>query len=318
MSKAALVKKICAGPKQPSVPPPACLLGPKPPNYPPPAHFFDQDAHGCPRDWHRLAVQLGKDNRHLFKVVEGSEVDVHKMWAFLEKRSGPDGEPITKKLEEPVKQGDGWFRLRWLDYQSIWMPQVSLAGGSAEWARAWHGCPIEAVYSIAYHGILMESCDESHGHRFSPESPGVYVHRHELAHKAENYTCFCPLFGDGVFWAAKWELHVDRADKVVPRGKTDQWIQRSRSVRLVALWLCGKTIDQLENGTLVAVKWNPLLEAHPFKDQIMVPKPPSIPPPKQPADPPPAHLLEDLAEQCLSIERFHLISIDFVYRIKSN
>ena len=187
------------------------------------------------------------------------------MWAFLEKRSGPDGEPITKKLEEPVKQGDGWFRLRWLDYQSIWMPQVSLAGGSAEWARAWHGCPIEAVYSIAYHGILMESCDESRGHRFFSGSPGVYVHKDALRHRAENYTCFCPLFGDGVFWAAKWELHVDRADKVVPRGKTDQWIQRSRSVRLVALWVCGKTIDQLENGTLVAVKWNPLLEAHPVE-----------------------------------------------------
>ena len=40
--------------------------------------------------------------------------------------------------------------------------------------------------------------------------------------------------------------------------------------------------------------------------------------PKQPSCPPPSHLLEDLAEQYLSIERFHVISIDFEYRIKSN
>ena len=203
----------------------------------------------------------------MFKV-EGAEVDVQKMWRFLEKRLGPDGEPVTSLLDKPVDMGGGWYRLRCLLHTDIFMPQESLAegGGAAEWMRAWHGCPLEALYSILYHGSLMESCDKSHGHRFWPESPGVYVHKEDLAHKAENYSCFCPLFADGTLWSAKWEVHVDRTDKVVPKQKTDQLVQRSRSVRLVALWICGKTIDQIQSNTAVCLRWNGLLEANPFKD----------------------------------------------------
>ena len=137
----------------------------------------------------------------------------------------------------------------------------------------------------------MESCDKSQGHRYFDGAPGVYVHKDTTAHKADNYTNFCQIFGDGVFWAAKFEVHVDRADKVVPRQRTDQWVQRSRSVRLSALWLCGKTIGELKNGTCTSA-WNGLLEAHPFKDQQK--------------------------QSCIErIDYFRTFSIDFEYRINS-
>ena len=194
MSKAAVARRILAGPQPPSNPPPARLLQ---------VPGFDPDAHGCPRDWHDT-LYWGKKSRHLFKVVEGARVDVMKMWVFLEKRLGPDRQPITNKLGLPVDMGGGLYRLRCLLHTDIHMPQESLAGGAAEWARAWHGCPLEALYSILYHGRLMESSDESQGHRFFSGSPGVYVHKEAIAHKAENYTRFVPIFQDGTLWAAKW------------------------------------------------------------------------------------------------------------------
>ena len=80
---------------------------------------------------------------------------------------------------------------------------------------------------------------------------------------AEHYMRFVPLFNDGVFWAAMWELRVDRSDLVrVPRT-TDQWVQRARGVRLAALWLCGRTAADMQPGAPVSLVWKPLLEANP-------------------------------------------------------
>ena len=113
-----------------------------------------------------------------------------------------------------------------------------------------------------YHGRLAPSCDASRGHRFFAGCPGVYVHKDSTAHKVGNYTRFVPLCSDGIFWAAKWELQVDRSDRV-PAGKTDQWVQEERSVRLVAFWLCGKTHQDMQDGSEVCEVWDPLLEANP-------------------------------------------------------
>ena len=227
---------------------------------------FDPACCGTPADWRNIRY-WGKGTRHLLKVVPDAQPDINKIWRFLEKRLGPDGNPITSTLEAAVDKGDGWYRMRYLLHRNIWMPRVSLAesGGAAEWTRAWHGCPFEAVYSILFNGILIESSDDSLGHRFFDTAPGVYCHKETLAQKAENYTMFCPLFGDGTLWACKFEVHVDRTDKVKPRQKTKQWVQRSRSVRIVALWVCGKTIQQLTHGTAFTSTWNPLLESNPVK-----------------------------------------------------
>ena len=80
-----------------------------------------------------------------------------------------------------------------------------------------------------------------------------------------NYLCFVPLCKDGVFWGAKWELQVDRSDRVLAaKLRTDQWVQRERSVRLVALWVCGLTHSKMEDGSDTQAVWDPMLEAHPL------------------------------------------------------
>ena len=81
--------------------------------------------------------------------------------------------------------------------------------------------------------------------------------------KAENYVRFVPLakleypdgslVWDGVFWAAKWELRVDRhCGKVKPPRSTDQGIQKETAVQLVSFWLCGRTMEQMHEGSSVA------------------------------------------------------------------
>ena len=114
-----------------------------------------------------------------------------------------------------------------------------------------------------YHGHLAASCDRARGHRFFDDAPGVYVHKDGTHRKACNYTRFVPLFQDGVFWCAQWEVRVDRSDRV-PVKDTDQWVQEERSVQLVALWVCGRKFSDMEDGSEVSAAWDPLLEASPF------------------------------------------------------
>eukprot|EP00969_Alexandrium_andersonii_P283311 12524462-Alexandrium_andersonii.AAC.1 len=56
-----------------------------------------------------------------------------------------------------------------------------------------------------------------------------------------------PLCRDGILWSAKWEVWVDRSDRIVVHN-TGQWIQPGRSVRLVALRVHGCRAEDLEAG----------------------------------------------------------------------
>jgi hypothetical protein len=129
-------------------------------------------------------------------------------------------------------------------------------------SNTWHGSHFEALYSTVYHGRLLESNDKDVGHRFLSGAPGVYLHRDSNQHKLWCYQRFVPLLGDGVFWAVRWEVRADRPDWVQKSG-TDQWIQPARSVRLAALWVCGRTANDMEAGKRVSRSWDPELEAHP-------------------------------------------------------
>ena len=100
-------------------------------------------------------------------------------------------------------------------------------------------CVVEALYSMSYNGRLASSCDDTTmGHRFLKGAPGIYVFGDAFAHKAHHYMHWVPLFDDGVFWAIKLEVEVDRKRKVVTHHK-DQWVQQpgSAAQSLMGMWM---------------------------------------------------------------------------------
>ena len=90
------------------------------------------------------------------------------------------------------------------------------------------------------------------------------MHKQETAIKANNYTRFVPLCNDGVFWRVKWEVRANREERVTGK-RTDQWIQQSDSVRLVALWFQGLRYEDMKCGDEISKLWDPFLEAHPLR-----------------------------------------------------
>ena len=114
-----------------------------------------------------------------------------------------------------------------------------------------------------YHGELFESSDDSQGQRYLTGAPGIYVHKTGTKVKAENYINFTPLCDDGVFWGCKWEVEVDRERRVKVQSRTDQWVQKRGSVRLVALWLKGIRYEDMQPHLQFNETWNPMLEANP-------------------------------------------------------
>jgi hypothetical protein len=77
-----------------------------------------------------------------------------------------------------------------------------------------------------------------------PRQEVKHCHKDALAHKAEYYARFTALCQDGVFWAAVWEVRVNRSERVANKD-TDQWVQREGSVELVALWLRGRRHEDM-------------------------------------------------------------------------
>merc|ERR1711976_504679 len=113
-----------------------------------------------------------------------------------------------------------------------------------------------------YHGRLFASCDTERGKRFFGDAPGVYCHKDGTCRKTGNYVRFVPLCRDGFFWAALWEVQVDRNDRILAKN-TDQWVQHERSVKLSALWLIGCSYQHMAQGWEVGLFWDPKLEANP-------------------------------------------------------
>ena len=89
-----------------------------------------------------------------------------------------------------------WFRCKWLGIDNAYIAP----GTNPHWEPAWHGCNLEALYSIMYHGELFESSDDSPSQRYLICAPGIYVHKTGTKVKAENYIDFTPLCNDGEFW----------------------------------------------------------------------------------------------------------------------
>ena len=72
-----------------------------------------------------------------------------------------------------------------------------------------------------------------------------------------------PICGDGLFWAAKWEVAYDSWGSAKRGKRTDQLIQRADSVELTALWLSALSSSTMADGTPVQAHWHPQREANP-------------------------------------------------------
>ena len=106
--------------------------------------------------------------------------------------------------------------------------------------KAYHGTRFEALYSIFYNGRLLESCETEEGTEFLSTMHGVYCFPPDKSDKAEWYSKWTPLFGDGLFWAPMLELGTDPTKRVRKakgrnRKRTDQWVFEYDGCRVEAL-----------------------------------------------------------------------------------
>ena len=249
--------------------PPPLLLPPEPPA---PATFrrtllFDADvANGIPTQWSGGTIYWGKaTQKKYFANVVPAVPDVNDVLSFLQVRLGPDGQPVAHKLGDPQEMERGVWRLPWKGFEE---PTVAMGPRDGTWERAWHGTKMEALYSIMYHGRLCASHMEG-SHRFFKDKPGVYIHGEHSKNKAEGYARFVSLTQSGIFWSATWELRVDRSDRVpLSKSSRDQWAQTEKSCRLAALWVRGRSIEEMESGWPLATHWIPEHEGNPIKHQF--------------------------------------------------
>ncbi len=191
---------------------------------------FGPDYHGTPLHWNAWeSAARGSDDAALFwgsatkryfdksfrmrKVAEQQPLE--NIANFLHGRWLRNYGTLLDVLAPPVYQGDGWYKCVYRPFDSHSLPSPST------WETAWHGCKLEALYSIIFDGHLRPSdVDAGRGERSFRGVPGVYCHKEATSHKAEGYCNFVPLcvdrdgFWDGIFWAANLELLVDRGQSV--------------------------------------------------------------------------------------------------------
>ena len=213
---------------------------------------FEPECCGGPLQWNRNESTSFWNEKAKKRGEHVVRADINKFLEFLAIRPDAEGKPISEKLGPASPHFDGWWRMQWLELSADADADLAAQG----WQRAWHGSKMQALYKIMYQGHLVK------GVRQLTNKPGVYVHKDSTQHKANNYMCFVPLMGDGVFWAVKWELRVNR-QVFVPNPGSDQWVQPEGSSKLAALWVCGRNAAQMQNGDAVSWQWMPLEEANP-------------------------------------------------------
>ena len=231
------------------------------------APFFNELARGSPLDWNiqnEETVLYWRKSEIRFPSSPNVDSNIDRMLSFLSVRLGRNKSPVLTHLGSPVKHDDGWYRMHYLCLDDSLRMQLTREG----WQLAWHGTKLEALFSILYHGGLRESRDETLGERKLTNAPGVYAFSDKLFNKADSYCRFVDLCGDGVFFACKLELLVNRDAAVKVQRKTDQWVQPASAVNLTAVWICVRRAAEMHLGSPVSPRWNPLLESNPTADRF--------------------------------------------------
>ena len=212
---------------------------------------YDSGACGNPYElrnetfWGRRSFRLLPESYWNSKCDETPAIDL--VLDFMNLRHDRNGEPLSKKLGPVEKHPDGWWRL----------PIVSaLKPSGGYWSTAWHATKYSCLYSIMYHEQLQESNIRSN-------LRGVWCYKAAMFHKATAFAVFENVFSNGHWWGVLLELMVDRD---VGRSVGDRWVQPFDSVRLQALWICGRNHDEMMNGTAMCVSsWDPKAEVNPIK-----------------------------------------------------
>ena len=160
---------------------------------------FSHEARGTTADWNKMDMwwECKQTKWKFWEKIERARqhkpvADVATIIRFLVKRKDAEGRPVIEGLGSPQPQADGLWRLRWLEFTDDDILMLERHGLD----KAWHGCKLEALYSILYHGRLRES--RKLGDRWLQGLPGVYVYKPQTARTAENYMRFTPLCKDGV------------------------------------------------------------------------------------------------------------------------
>ena len=227
---------------------------------------FFHAARGTPYQWNYRITEVGLNQiKEENSETASATPDIYKFVEFLKKRH------VSDKLGLPKKSHNGWFVFQWRNFDDSKLSTksegrfASETNGNALWQTAWHGCKMEAIYSIIWHGKIFAS-SKGLGQRMHRNNlPGVYCSPHAVT--ADRYARLTPLFGDGIWWQAKWELQVDRTHRT-PNNQlpANQWLQPESSVELQRLWVRGlsrEDIIQNACSSTVAMNWNPLFEANP-------------------------------------------------------
>ena len=136
---------------------------------------------------------LGRLGKQDFEVFTNAKVKLSKIREFFKTRriQQPEFKTIDQLLGAPVEYQDGWHRLPWLKFNEEDLSENceysdALCPGKSEWAKAYHGTHIEALYATMCDGHLRASDSTREGTRFAKESFGVYLHGLDYG-KANSY-----------------------------------------------------------------------------------------------------------------------------------
>ncbi len=229
---------------------------------------FSPKAKGTPMNWNQNSCNWNKNSQKGFGKVINAIADINVVIEFIKARVNAEAQSLLDGLSPPLRQDEDWFSFSVLGLTAEALQCLEAEG----WKRAWHGSKFEALYSTLVDKRLRASQNKSRGERMLTNAPGVYCFQDKCKAKACGYADFMPLCRvdddpqnwDGTFWRIMWELRVDRKRRVKPPRQTDQWIQDADSVRLVALWICGRTSDQMRSADTVSLQaWDPQNEAYP-------------------------------------------------------
>ena len=114
----------------------------------------------------------------------------------------------------------------------------------AEWRTMWTGGPLEALFFTMATGSFRTRAYDEYKKEYFPPDVVTCMEIGQLERGAGNW---CPLFANGIFIRAMYEIRVDFTDKIKAPNATGAYaVIRGRSARLHAIHLQMKSVSELE------------------------------------------------------------------------